>query len=541
MLHFIIALLLVKSKPSNLSSSDFRKQLISYIEKGPRSSRSTQADAHLDTTAFWRNRSTKLEEEKAALEAKVSRLQARVSELEKGDPVRKEKGAEVDHSAPMQRLKRSRDGEPGEEHNSRSAKQARTKIGVVALDERDAVLQNILKDESGSEWDDFESSLLDSLRILQGSSTAKRGNTLGPKDLAHHLSSIATHVCRHVSVIDLTNNFQKVTSTALLNPTPISKEHVAIYPQTGPEDITEQWLAPIERMFPHFLAHLHTLSQFSGSGNLCGEVVYRFIHVFRVLYQRICDLAVANARSNQDTPQTMKKRDGCRKKQITTSSSDGRPATSPIIMRLCKFVISMVFNLDPMMSTHKAILEGCFYLLLTRVGEALKEFTIGGRPFGIQEEDTISRYSLRSREMRQLNVPGASNDAEASKAQAPYLIWMLNRIQRFNSSMNPATSATTTSHDNHRQPEIAEGDSSRHAIHDDARIRLQHTLVRAIFGEQAVASFEPALEPPCFPPDDERMTDFDTQNETADVGDWFKNEVWRLVGWDVLRGNIAWD
>ena len=295
-------------------------------------------------------------------------------------------------------------------------------------------------------------------------------------------------------------------------------------------------------MFPHFLAHLHTLSQFSGIGNLCGEVIYRFIHVFRVLFQRICGLAVADAGSNQNIIQTTKKRDKCRKMQRATSPSDERPATSPIIMRLCKFVVCMLCHLDPMKSTHKAILEGCFYLLLTRVGEVLKDFTIGRRPFGLQEDITTSRRSSRPREVRQLDASDAANDAEASEAQAPYLVWMLNRIQRFNARMDPATNATTTSHNNHHhQPEVAQEDSSSKAIHDDARIRLQHTLVRAVFGERAAASFEPALEPPRFPPDDELLTDFDTQTQTADVRDWFKNEVWRLVGWDVLRGNIAWD
>lgn len=63
-------------------------------------------------------------------------------------------------------------------------------------------------------------------------------------------------------------------------------------------------------------------------------------------------------------------------------------------------------------------------------------------------------------------------------------------------------------------------------ISDDVRIQFQHTLMKAVSGEQAAASFGPALEPPYVLPDDELMTEFDTQMETADVRDWFKNEVW---------------
>ena len=139
----------------SLTFIDFRKQLILYIEKGPRSRHSTQADVHLDTTAFWRNRSGQLEEEKAVLEAKISRLQARVSELEERNSAIREIGEEEDGSARLQSLKRRRDGERGEQYSSRSAKQARTKIGVVASDERGPVLQDLHRDENGSEWDDF--------------------------------------------------------------------------------------------------------------------------------------------------------------------------------------------------------------------------------------------------------------------------------------------------------------------------------------------------------------------------------------------------
>ena len=381
--------------------------------------------------------------------------------------------------------------------------------------------------------------LLDALRNFQESSMAARGITPEPKDLALELSRVANDIRRHVSAIDLPANIQKVSSTKLLAATPRSKEQVATYPQTAPEEVMERRLTAIEQTFPHFLTHLHTLGQFSGNGNLCGQVVYRFIDVFRVLLQRICDLAVDNAKSNQDVPKTTKKRGNRRKQQGATSSSHERPATSPTIMRLCKLVITMLSHLDSIKHTDKAILEGFLYFLSTRVGEVLKDFTIGGRPFGIMEDDKTLTHKFHRQEGRQLKKCSAVNDAEASETQAPYLIWMLKRAQSFISSTSLATNATKTSHDGYRQLEM-ERDSSHSTMLDDARIRLQHTLVRAVFGEQAASNFEPALEPPQIPPDNELMTDLKTRNETVDVRDWFKNEVWRLVGWDVLRGNIAW-
>lgn len=380
--------------------------------------------------------------------------------------------------------------------------------------------------------------LLNSLRNLQGSPIARKGNPLGPKDLALKLSTIATDICRQVSAIDLPANLHEVPSTTLLGPTPRSKKQLVIYPQTEPEDTIEQRLTPIGRTLPHFLVHLRTLSQISGSENLYRQVEDRFIDAFRVLFQRICDLAVADVKSNQDRPRTTKW-DGGRKKQPGTIPLDERPATSPIIMKLCKLAITMLFHLDPIQSTHKSILERCLYLLVTRVGEVLKAFTIGERPFGIQEDNTTSRQDPSPQEGQQLKITSAASEVEASEAQAPYLIWILDRTQRFSSSVSSATKATITSHDVHRQIEMAQPDSSHSTTYNDARIRLQHTLLNALFGP--AARFEPALESPHALPDDELMTSFETQSETADVRDWFKNEVWRLIGWDVLRGNIACD
>ena len=384
------------------------------------------------------------------------------------------------------------------------------------------------------------SNLLDSLRKLQESSIAAGSTPLGPKDLALRLARIATDICGHVSAVDESANFRKFIGTALLVPVPVSKRE-ATHPQVEPADTIEQRLAPIAQLFPHFLLHLHTLSQFSGSGNLCGQVVYNFIDVFRVLFQRIHDLAVANAKANIDKSMTTtKQRDSGRKRQRTASASDERPATSPIIMKLCKLVVSMLLHLDPTKSTHEAIFEGCFYLLLTRVGQVLKDFTIGARPFGINEDATTRSQNPHAREGRQLRISSAAGDEEASEAQAPYLIWILHRTQRLSSRMRPALSTSIT-HDHLGQGETAQPGSPHNAIYDDARTRLQNTLVRAIFGDQFAASFEPALKPPRIPPDGDISKELDTQMDMADIKDWFKNEVWRIVGWDILRGKVAHD
>lgn len=338
---------------------------------------------------------------------------------------------------------------------------------------------------------------MDNLHKLQGNSIARRANLLGPTDLASTLSNAATDICRHVSKIDFPTNLPDITNIGLRAVTIKSKQVAAAYPQTSPEDIVEQRVSIIRRTLPHFLVHLHTLSQFSGTENLCEKVICKYINIFRVLFQRVCDLAVSHAKSDQHRQKTRKELDAGRKHQPAMSSTDERPVIPPIIMGLCKLAVSMLCCLDPIKSTDRAVLEGCFNLLVTSIGKALESFTFGGRPYGV-EWDAESRST-------------AASDAEAFEAQAPYLIWMLDCTQRFNLNSSLAIDAI------------------------DARIRLQNTLIKAVFGEQASSSFGPALEPPDFPPDDEIMTEIAAHAGAADIRDWFKSEVWRLIGWDVLR------
>lgn len=129
--------------------------MVSYFEKGPRSNPSTQIDAHLNTTAFWRDRSNRLEAKIAALEAEATRLRASIFELEQRELVWKQKSAEVADSPRLQRLKRRRNVEPAEEHGSRSTKQARTQAVAVTVSERDQMLQNLISHETGSEMDEL--------------------------------------------------------------------------------------------------------------------------------------------------------------------------------------------------------------------------------------------------------------------------------------------------------------------------------------------------------------------------------------------------
>lgn len=80
------------------------------------------------------------------------------------------------------------------------------------------------------------------------------------------------------------------------------------------------------------------------------------------------------------------------------------------MVEFCNLFLSMLFHLGPTKSTHKAILESCFHLPVTRVGETLRDFTIEGRSYGIELSP--------------------ANDTDDSYAQASYLIRLLQDNSR---------------------------------------------------------------------------------------------------------------
>ncbi len=70
-----------------------------------------------------------------------------------------------------------------------------------------------------------------------------------------------------------------------------------------------------------------------------------------------------------------------------------------------------------------------------------------------------------------------------------------------------------------------------------ARIKLQNTLLRAVFGDN-VTEIGESLQKPL----DVSLEFYNMKQvkEGLRVGEWFKDEVWKTIGWDVLREVIAW-
>lgn len=320
------------------------------------------------------------------------------------------------------------------------------------------------------------------------------------------------------------------------------------------EDETTAKLFAVGQIFPKLLNGLDKLVSTPGGKLLEDRVVYAYIQIFQTLLQRVCDIATARAKErlaasqgeglpNTDpgmskarsarTPcstcrdrnlkcdaRTPKCRNCSRQKLVCRNripiSSAHTTVRAPVdvlpndhIIKLCELEITMLGCLEVGNQTHGQVLQGFLCILCEKVSHGLKSFVFGSED-GELPQDSNGDGPSTNHDWRE--------DDEAIEAQGLYLVWILDR---------------------------AEVTLSRHNLSQDIdqpflriRNRLQNTLLKSVFGQEASIAFEPSLHMPrtltdahmgalSFPP--------------VELRNWFKHEVWRIVGWDVLRKHIQWD
>ena len=319
-------------------------------------------------------------------------------------------------------------------------------------------------------------------------------------------------------------------------------------------------IVSIGRVLPTILVGLEHFGDAGGLMPFRGRVTHSCIRILKCLLDRICYLPVTCAEkhadqhdhrtSNTQSRKRITKCRTCKERSLkcdqrtptcrncqrnglncdrTFSSSARPPSDAPPprlsrdILKLCELTVKFVNCLDATKAAHKVILEGFLFVFLDRIGKGLKHSVF---------ESYAPNQNDAQEESRKDNPPIASLPSQANsledvsfKAQAPYLIWLLQRIQ-------PLIFTTP-----HSEEPIQSAPLDKN-ISAFARDQLQNTLLKAVFGDDAPADYEPALESVSTPTD---VLAHESAKVDVDVKDWYTHEVWRLLGWDVLRSRGSKD
>ena len=403
-----------------------------------------------------------------------------------------------------------------------------------------------------------------------------------PKELATALRGVSASICKLISAMHRSKDVQNG------RPSPVNKSDVR--KQDGSEALSslcedvKTTLHAIRQAFPSLLEGLHRLSNLPGGSQARGQVVWSLINIFDCVLEQIYSLSTVHAsqppkttprisksctktqrlvsakpedaqsRTKTRTPcQACRKRhrkcDGrvptCRnceywntqcKRDILPSSGDATSSKSPpsfttpaeSALALCELTITMMRCLDVTIPSHTEVLEGFLFLLLKRVGQALTVFVFED---GIlQDPDLIDIGSTPPN--------GTAANHQVAEAQAPCLIYLLEQAQSLTLPLNLQPQAISTSTELPQKPATPSSTPSNTTLSNHAHIRLQHTLLTAVFGEQTRSDFQAAFTLPNAPIGENMTAKFSEGIRAEGVRDWFKQEVWRIIGWDALKRAI---
>lgn len=199
------------------------------------------------------------------------------------------------------------------------------------------------------------------------------------------------------------------------------------------------------------------------------------------------------------------------KKQSAKSKRAQQKVDDEVAGQITRLLGTMILLLDLTRAEHQNILEGALFILLNRVGRLLCLFVF---------KELQLRPDLRV-DPAQLPLPQGLKDVSlneqsisAAKMEAKHLIWVLERaIAHLNTGPSSPSSQEFTS-----------------------KIKgcLQSTLLQAMYGADDDC-FQGALRRSVAPDKlalDRLRTCAQVPEQT--VSDWFTQEVWRLIGWELV-------
>ena len=306
------------------------------------------------------------------------------------------------------------------------------------------------------------------------------------------------------------------------------QEQAIAHEQATVEEQVETNVAIVARMFPVLLDALSKLKRTQEGRKLSGQLVYHVISVLRDILDRSCLLCGTEGREKHAVAQRTKKPPCRAEKEIADylAAPNEYPKAgkgSGPAKILYQLTIVMTTSLDLSREADREILDGFQFFVLTRVGNLLRDFV-----FCNKEKEKADPPSSRS----------YSQAAAIREAQAPYLLRLLKHTTALNSKMQISSTPTRRSSNRNMSLRKKNPQSGEKSFSSKAGNRLQNTLLRGVFGDDVTGLGESLAKPFDFAVGPLSLAK--REDELDDVGDWFKDEVWKTVGWDVLRDVIAW-
>ncbi|PKY03569.1 hypothetical protein P168DRAFT_327629 [Aspergillus campestris IBT 28561] len=284
--------------------------------------------------------------------------------------------------------------------------------------------------------------------------------------------------------------------------------------QTKPPDALDT-LRTLENAFGILTQALKKITSSEKTARGSSQVPFALVELYETIMGALERRCRAKAESSMTQIKTKAK--SSKRSQKTKSGPKVSPAThgygalhanteDDISARLSCLLHTLTLSLEIPGQEHQSILEGFLFILLDRVGKVLSLFVF---------QDLQLRPDLRIDSSKLALPRGLEMVNEmticAAQMEARQLIWVLERLLAM---LNEHPAAMTLR----------------------LKERLQGTLLQGVFGINS--EWPSPLQRPVRPGDDENNTPAaHCQVPDQPVPEWFIQEVWRLLGWEILTNS----
>ncbi|KAL8966770.1 MAG: hypothetical protein Q9183_003216 [Haloplaca sp. 2 TL-2023] len=250
------------------------------------------------------------------------------------------------------------------------------------------------------------------------------------------------------------------------------------------------------------------------------QSVYLMVELLKDLLGQVCEVAAKRVNSNQD------RRRSARSKQqvnceVPNMSQDGT------LECLCRTIQHALQGMSLARETDKAIRDGYMCFLLRRIGKVLNVFVFGEDDEKWKSSSTQVEAGVKPRTGQ--NATRREKKA-IHEAQAPYLIWLLERSIVCLTDESGARSSKGLSSKATKNLPVKGQDS----LSDKVMLQLQSTMLKEVLGQDLIEFVDALKEAE----DHGIAIEPWSALKQIDIADFFKSEVWRLVGWDRLKDHL---
>jgi len=289
---------------------------------------------------------------------------------------------------------------------------------------------------------------------------------------------------------------------------------------------------------------INRLSRAANGAEVLGSVVYAFVQMFSSLLNALekgaaleIELAM-RAEFDPSSSQTLSSSKSKAKAKIKQSKSAG-PKDNATLSIITSFLCSVIDLLNANSEVHQSLFEGFAYCILNKLGTSLYTTTFGhARGVTIEAEIAASDPIDEIEDSSSQGVAPPTGEEKLlrqSKLEAPCLIRLLTHMMK----AAPAHLGASLGAQIGRAKKADDKGSMNGTLAVVAKERLQRTLVNCMFGTEGVDESDPFLDCLKAPVQSGPALPVSEVKE-AEVQEWFKEEVWKLLGWDILAKEGGW-